>query len=169
MLGILRSIYIHTHYYSEHAPLGELQLICILAFSRHTFERKFFSKSTYQNPRKALEKPVSIVVCWFQWTLKQLEREQIHRQTDIHDNYHNPHACAPRVNNTLADFFNFLSLTITEVYTRMHDMQHYTIHVYLTQSTEIVKSIQNILHTIGTCAKQSLIASERADLVVSTG
>ena len=36
---------------------------------------------------------MSIVVCWFQQTLKQLEREQ----TDTQDNYSNPRACAPRV------------------------------------------------------------------------
>ena len=45
---------------------------------------------------------MSIVVCWFKWTLKQLEREQTDtqtdRQTDTHDDYRNPRACAPRVN-----------------------------------------------------------------------
>ena len=45
---------------------------------------------------------MSTVVCWFQRTLKQLEREQTDRQTDRYtdrqDNYSNPRACAPRVN-----------------------------------------------------------------------
>ena len=39
---------------------------------------------------------MSTVVCWFQRTLKQLEREQTDTQTD--NNYSNPRACAPRVN-----------------------------------------------------------------------
>ena len=38
---------------------------------------------------------MGIVGCWFQRTLKQLEREQTDRQTDTHSN---PRACAPRVN-----------------------------------------------------------------------
>ena len=46
---------------------------------------------------------MSIVGCWFQRTLKQLEREQTDRQTDkqtdTQDDYCNPRACAPRVNN----------------------------------------------------------------------
>ena len=53
---------------------------------------------------------MSTVVCWFQRTLKQLEREQTDTQTDTHththththtqDDYSNPHcACMPRVNN----------------------------------------------------------------------
>ena len=37
---------------------------------------------------------MSTVVCWFQRTLKQLEREQTDTQTDTHCN---PRACAPRV------------------------------------------------------------------------
>ena len=49
----------------------------------------------------SLDKPVSIVVCWFQRTLKQLEQEQTdtHTHTDTQDNYSNPRACVPRVNN----------------------------------------------------------------------
>ena len=46
---------------------------------------------------------MSTVVCWFKRTLKQLEREQTDTQTDRHthtqDDYSNPRACAPRVNN----------------------------------------------------------------------
>ena len=46
---------------------------------------------------------MSTVVCWFQRTLKQLEREQTDtqtdRQTDKTSIYSNPRACAPRVNN----------------------------------------------------------------------
>ena len=49
---------------------------------------------------------MGIIGCWFQWTLKQLEREQTDRQrdtqtdtqTDTQDNYRNPRACTPRVN-----------------------------------------------------------------------
>ena len=46
---------------------------------------------------------MSTVVCWFQRTLKQLEREQTDTQTDrqtdrqTDKNYRNPRACAPRV------------------------------------------------------------------------
>ena len=39
---------------------------------------------------------MSIVVCWFQRTLKQLEREQTDRQTDKQDDYSNPLAHARR-------------------------------------------------------------------------
>ena len=39
---------------------------------------------------------MSIVVCWFQRTLKQLEREQTDRQTDTQDDYRNPLAHARR-------------------------------------------------------------------------
>ena len=41
---------------------------------------------------------MSIVICWSQRTLKQLEREQTDTQTDTQDDYSNPRACAPRVN-----------------------------------------------------------------------
>ena len=47
---------------------------------------------------------MGIVGFWFQRTLKQPEREQTDRQTDKHkqtdtqDDYSNPRACAPRVN-----------------------------------------------------------------------
>ena len=80
---------------------GELQLICILAFSRHNFSTEGF----FETPHILLiqEKP-STVVCWFQRTLKQLEREQTDTQTDTVILAHarrgliNPRrACAARV------------------------------------------------------------------------
>ena len=40
---------------------------------------------------------MSTVVCWFQRTLKQLEREQTDTQTHTQD----PRACAPRVNDII--------------------------------------------------------------------
>ena len=43
---------------------------------------------------------MSIVICWSQRTLKQLEREQTDTQTDTQDDYSNPRACAPRVNES---------------------------------------------------------------------
>ena len=44
---------------------------------------------------------MSTVVCWFQRTLKQLEREQTDTQTHTQDKYRNPRACAPRVKNSI--------------------------------------------------------------------
>ena len=49
---------------------------------------------------------MSIVVCWFQRTLKQLEREQTDTQTDTQDDYSNPRACVPRVNKLLDSVAN---------------------------------------------------------------
>ena len=44
---------------------------------------------------------MSTVVCWFQRTLKQLEREQTDTHTHTQDDYSNPRACAPRVNDVV--------------------------------------------------------------------
>ena len=48
-------------------------------FHAITFSRKVFSKIHESKSKKSLK---SIVVCWFQRTLKQLEREQTDTQTD---------------------------------------------------------------------------------------
>ena len=50
-------------------------------FHAITFERKVFSKIHESISKKSQEKPESTVVCWFQRTLKQLEREQTDTQT----------------------------------------------------------------------------------------
>ena len=71
--------------------------------SKYPIHRTHEWNNTHTKPKG---NPYRIVVCWFQRTLKQLEREQTDTQTHTHtqDNYSNPRVysnprgCVPRVN-----------------------------------------------------------------------
>ena len=78
---------------------SEFSLGSLASRSRGSTMLMFFRKSTNLNPRKAQEKPVSTVVCWFQRTLKQLEREQTDTQTHMTTTVTLAHAHRGLINN----------------------------------------------------------------------
>ena len=74
--------------------------------SKYAIHRTHEWNNTHTVHTKPKGTPYRIVGCWFQRTLKQLEREQTDTQTHTHtqDNYSNPRVysnprgCVPRVN-----------------------------------------------------------------------
>ena len=89
---------------------------------------------------------MSIVVCWFQLTLKQLEREQ----TDTQDNYSNRRTCAPRVNKndmcTIVGFWHCRFVVMICTFTSF-------IH-YLNIGRSTVTKLWQLLHTCVTSLKK---------------
>ena len=84
---------------------GELQLICILAFSHITFERKVFSKIHLSKSKKSLRKTREYR-CLLVSTDAEASTAGTDRYTHTHTHTHrhthtrrNPRACAPRVNH----------------------------------------------------------------------
>ena len=85
---------------------------------------------------------MSTVVCWFQRTLKQLEREQTDTQTDRQDDYSNPRACAPRVNKTVLN-------ESTKVQNSRHKCKYVALLTLLESSMFIAERISAKQHNPG--------------------